>query len=138
MLMGRVMGIGGDFRLSHAHSHINLAGWVTHAIYGLYHRSDVRRCNTLPWFQAVVAVVSTPLFTIALTAYLLSGRQTKAFIIVAMLSGILVALAMCLFLVVVIADARAVSRGSGQEGFNGEWGAREVGVALSLARSPDS
>jgi hypothetical protein len=110
MIMGLVMGIGGDFALAHAHSHINLAGWVTLAIYGLYHRSYVRTRYTLPWFQAVLALISTPVFTIALTAYLLSGTQTKPYIVVAMLSGILVALSMCLFLVVVAMDALAEAR----------------------------
>jgi hypothetical protein len=110
MMMGLFMGIGGDFALAHAHSHINLAGWVTLAIYGLYHRSHVRVRYTLPWFQAVLALISTPVFTIALTAYLLSGTQTKPYIVVAMLSGILVALSMCLFLVVVAMDALSEAR----------------------------
>src|SRR5688572_14797867 len=101
MSMGIYMGIGGDFALAHAHSHINLAGWVTLAIYGLYHRGVVRVRNTLAWIQVSLALVATPLFTIGLTAYLLSGTQTKPFIVVAMLSGIAVAASMVLFLVVV-------------------------------------
>jgi hypothetical protein len=109
MAMGLVMGIGGDFSLSHAHSHINLAGWATLAIYGLYHRGMVRKRYSLAWSQAVLALTATPVFTFALTAYLLSGTQTKAFIIVAMLSGILVAISMALFLVVAINDARAAT-----------------------------
>lgn len=108
MIMGAAMGISGDFRLAHAHSHINLTGWVTLAIYGLYHRAHVRAPHTLPWFQAVLALISTPVFTIALTAYLLSGTEIKAFIVIAMLAGIVVALSMCLFLFVVITDARAL------------------------------
>lgn len=107
MAMGLFMGIGGDFSLAHAHSHINLAGWATLAIYGLYHRGVVRKRNALAWVQATLALVGTPLFTLALTAYLLSGTETKAFIVIAMLSGVLVAASMVLFLAVVIADARA-------------------------------
>lgn len=107
MAMGLFMGIGGDFTLAHAHSHINLAGWATLAIYGLYHRGVVRSRNSLAWTQAMLALVGTPLFTLALTAYLLSGTEIKAFIVVAMLSGLLVAASMVLFLVIVIADARA-------------------------------
>lgn len=117
MLMGLAMGIGGNFRLAHAHSHINLAGWVTLALYGLYHQNYNRRRNTLPWLQAMLALTSTPVFTAGLTAYLLSGTRVKAFIIVAMLSGIVVALSMCLFLVVVVVDARAAARGSGPNSF---------------------
>jgi drug/metabolite transporter (DMT)-like permease len=108
MAMGLFMGIGGDFSLSHAHSHINLVGWVTLAIYGLYHRGFVRKRYSPAWIQAVLALVATPIFTLALTAYLVSGTQIKAFIIVAMLSGILVAISMALFLFVAIQDARSV------------------------------
>jgi hypothetical protein len=107
MVMGLIMGISGDFGLSHAHSHINLAGWVTLAIYGLYHRGVARARNGLAWLQVTLALVGTPLFTVALTAYLLSGTQTKPFIVVAMLSGMMVAASMFLFLIVVILDARA-------------------------------
>jgi hypothetical protein len=108
MAMGLFMGIGGDFALRHAHSHINLAGWVTLAIYGLYHRGVVRTSNSLAWVQVALALIGTPLFTIALTAYLLSGTEVKPFIVVAMLSAILVAASMVLFLITVVADARAV------------------------------
>jgi hypothetical protein len=61
---------------------------------------------------------STPVFTVALTAYLLSGTQVREFIVVAMLSAIFVALAMCLFLVVVIADARAEAHKNGSANSN--------------------
>jgi hypothetical protein len=113
MAMGLYMGIGGDFALSHAHSHIQLAGWATLAIYGLYHRGVVRTRNRLAWVQVGLALIGTPLFTSGLTAYLLSGTETKPFIVVAMLSGILVAASMVLFLVVVIADGRVGRSGGG-------------------------
>jgi hypothetical protein len=109
MAMGLYMGIGGDFSLAHAHSHINLAAWATLAIYGLYHRGVVGAHNSLARLQAGLALVGTPLFTLSLTAYLVSGREVKAFIVVAMLSGILVAASMVLFLAIVIADARVRS-----------------------------
>jgi hypothetical protein len=108
MAMGLFMGIDGDFTLSHAHSHINLAGWVTLAIYGLYHRGVVRNSNSLAWSQVALALIGTPLFTLALTAYLLSGTAVKLYIVAAMLSAFLVAASMVLFLIIVIADARAV------------------------------
>jgi hypothetical protein len=108
MAMGLVMGIGGDFSLANAHSHINLAGWVTLALYGLYHRGAPRiRHVSLARLQVGLALIGTPIFTLALTAYLLSGTQIKTYIIIAMLSSILVAAAMVLFLALVIADVRA-------------------------------
>jgi hypothetical protein len=111
MAMGLFMGIGGDFSLRHAHSHINLAGWVTLAIYGLYHRGVVRKRNRLAWLQVWLAMVGTAVFTVALTGYLLSGTQTKPFIVIAMLGGILVAASMLLFLVIVLIDAREMRAG---------------------------
>jgi hypothetical protein len=107
MAMGLFMGIGGDFTLSHAHSHVNLAGWVTLAIYGLYHRGVARNSNALAWFQVTLALIGTPLFIAGLIAYLLSGTQTKPFIVLAMLSGLLVAASMVFFVIVVILDWRA-------------------------------
>jgi hypothetical protein len=56
MSMGLFMGIGGDFSLAHAHSHINLTGWVTLAIYGLYHSRHARARYSLGWCQAMLAL----------------------------------------------------------------------------------
>lgn len=39
MALGVGMGISGDFALGDMHAHINLVGWVTLAIYGLFYRA---------------------------------------------------------------------------------------------------
>ena len=57
--LGSAMGIGGDFTLAHAHAHINLLGWVTLALYGLYHRGVVRENNRLAWVQVGCALIGT-------------------------------------------------------------------------------
>lgn len=38
MVLGIGMGISQDFALADAHAHINLVGWVTLALYGLFYR----------------------------------------------------------------------------------------------------
>ena len=42
MSLGIFMGIRGDFTLVPVHAHINLLGWVSLALYGLYHRGVAR------------------------------------------------------------------------------------------------
>jgi hypothetical protein len=101
------MGISGDFTLAHAHAHINLLGWVTLALYGVYHRGVERRSNRLAWAQVGCTLVGTPLMTGGLTAYLASGTEARPFIVVAMLSSLLIVASTVLFLGVVILDARA-------------------------------
>jgi O-antigen/teichoic acid export membrane protein len=107
MLLGLFMGIGGDFGLGHAHSHINLAGWATLAIFGLYHRGAEREHSKLTRAQVALAMIGTPVFTVFLTAYLASGTQTKSFIVVALLGAIVLAASMMLFLAVVLRDVGA-------------------------------
>jgi hypothetical protein len=51
MVMGIVMGISQDFTLAPAHAHLNLLGWVTMAIYGLYHRGIGRTGGLAGWLQ---------------------------------------------------------------------------------------
>jgi len=51
MGLGIVMGISQDFTLAPAHAHLNLLGWVTMAIYGLYHRGAGRTGGFAGWTQ---------------------------------------------------------------------------------------
>src|ERR1043165_6895728 len=39
MAMGIAMAIGQDFTLAPAHAHLNLLGWVSLALYGLFYRA---------------------------------------------------------------------------------------------------
>jgi hypothetical protein len=104
--LGTAMGMLGDFTLAHAHAHVNLLGWVTLALYGLYYRGSSRQGDRLAGLQVGCALVGTTLMTTTLTAYLASGTETKPFIVVAMLSSLLVVAGAVLFLVVVVRDVR--------------------------------
>lgn len=106
MLLGSSMAIAGNFMLSHAHAHINLAGWATLALYGLYHRGVERRSETLARWQVWIGVIGTAIFTIALAFYLLSGTETKPFLLMSLVGGVATAVSMILFLVLIVKDVR--------------------------------
>lgn len=40
MGLGTVMGMSQDFTLAPVHAHINLVGWATHFLFGLYYRGE--------------------------------------------------------------------------------------------------
>jgi hypothetical protein len=73
--LGLYMGSVGDFALAHVHAHINLLGWVTLALYGLYHRGVPRGRSLAARAQMLLALVGTPVFIAGLTIYFLSGRE---------------------------------------------------------------
>lgn len=61
MSLGLYMGIRGDFTLAPAHAHLNLLGWVTMAVYGLYHRYVTRARNRLTWVKVACGAAGFPL-----------------------------------------------------------------------------
>ena len=104
MSLGIWMGMHEDFALAPVHAHINLLGWVTLALYGLYHRGVERPGNRLAWAQVGVAAAGVPLMTVPLAVYLVT--DIRGFIVVTMLSSFLVLAGMALFMAVVVADLR--------------------------------
>jgi hypothetical protein len=109
MNLGLYMGIQGDFTLVPVHAHINLLGWVTMSLYGLYHRGIQRESNRLGWIQVGCGTVGFLLMTLALGAYLVTGNGSFITVVIA---GALFALtAMVLFLVIVVTDATRRSVG---------------------------
>lgn len=107
MSLGLWMGMHEDFTLAPVHAHINLLGWVTLCLYGLYHRGVVRAGNALAWTQVSVAALGVPMMTGGLAAYLGAGSHAAPFIIG---GSLCVVSGMALFLVVLVADLRAASR----------------------------
>jgi hypothetical protein len=103
MSLGIWMGMHEDFTLAPVHAHINLLGWVTLALYGLYHRGVERAHNRLAWVQVATAALGVPVLTGGLAAYLATGAHTAPFIFA---GALLVISGMALFLVVVVADLR--------------------------------
>ena len=104
MSLGIFMGVRGDFTLVPVHAHINLLGWVSLALYGLYHRGVARADNRLAWTQVACAAVAVPVMTGAIAALLLTGSER--FVALAIFGSLLAMTGMALFLAVVIADLR--------------------------------
>ncbi len=110
MGLGIVMGISQDFTLAPAHAHLNLLGWVTMAIYGLYHRGAGRTGGFAGWTQVGSGALGAGLMAGGLGDYLSSGSDRAMPLVVA---GSLLALTgMVLFLGLVLADTLRRRAGS--------------------------
>jgi hypothetical protein len=112
------MGIAQDFTLSPAHAHLNLLGWVTMAIYGLYHRGAGRTGGFAGWLQAGSGAFGAAAMALGLAHYLATGSE--ALFLLALSGSFLAVLSMLLFLGLVLADARGRrSRGFQAEALSG-------------------
>lgn len=119
MNLGIWMGLSQDFTLAPVHAHINLLGWVTMALYGLYHRGAGRGDTALAWTQVGCATAGFPLMTGGLAYEFLTGDLSRVWMIKV---GALMAMAgMLLFLAIVVTDAarrnRATAVGGAQRSF---------------------
>jgi hypothetical protein len=104
MSLGIFMGLQQDFTLAPVHAHVNLLGWVTMSLYGLYHRGIARRSNRLAWVQAIAGGIGFPLMTAGLAAHLTGWSEALFGMIVA--GSLLVLISMALFLVILILDMK--------------------------------
>ena len=77
MAMGIYMGTMQDFTLAPAHAHLNLVGWVTMAIYGLYHRSKLGAAGRLRWVQAILGGLGAPAMAGGLALLLTSSAGSE-------------------------------------------------------------
>lgn len=107
MSLGIYMGISQDFTFAPAHAHLNLLGWVTMALYGLYHRGAQRGAHRLGWAQVACGAAGFPLMAGGLGVVLATGDHAAFPVIVA--GALLSLLGMALFLAVVLADLAAAS-----------------------------
>jgi hypothetical protein len=103
MGLGLYMGLSEDLTLAPAHAHLNLLGWVTMALYGLYHRGVSRERDRLAWAQVGCGAAGFPLMAGGLGAYLATG--SAAFIPVVLAGSVLAIGALALFVVAVLIDA---------------------------------
>lgn len=119
MGLGLYMGINQDFTLAPAHAHLNLLGWVTMALYGLYHRGAGRPAKRLGWAQVGCGAAGFPLMAGGLGFVLATGNHAAADVIVA--GALMSFLGMVLFLAVVVtgmvSDAAAIPADHDRRGF---------------------
>jgi hypothetical protein len=99
MIMGMAMGMAQDFRLMPAHAHLNLIGFVSLFLAGLYYQAVPQAAaSKLATWQAWIAVIGAIVFPIGICIVLLNGPHYEIYPIV----GSLVAFTgMLLFAIIV-------------------------------------
>jgi len=103
MIWGNVMGATHNHLASSAHAHLNLLGWVSMAIYGLFYRvAPQAAVGVLPrahfWLSLVGVMLMVPSLAIVLTQYQPGLAVAQPLLA---LSGVVILLSMLLFAVVV-------------------------------------
>lgn len=103
MGLGYWMGATEQFAASPVHAHINLLGWVSMALYGLFYRVQPSAAHGwLPQMHFWVAQVGLVIFMPALAAKLLGGPDLQAMANLGLIVGpSLTLLSMILFVVIV-------------------------------------
>lgn len=109
MGLGISMAVRQDFTLAPAHAHLNLLGWVSMALYGLWYRGAEILRPRLAWTQAAVATVGFVAMTVGLGAMLTTGNH--GFEAVISVGALFVVGGMALFLAQVLLE-RAQPRSS--------------------------
>lgn len=104
MSLGIFMATHQDFTLAPAHAHLNLLGWVSMALYGLWYRGAAIVRPRLAWTQALVATVGFVTMVGALGLLLVTGEH--AYEAAIGVGAVFALLGMLLFLVQVVTDAR--------------------------------
>ncbi|WP_343717622.1 hypothetical protein [Inquilinus sp.] len=97
MLLGIQMGMAHDFQLVPVHTHINLVGWVSLALFGIGYRLGFARTGTLAVIHFWVAAAGAILLPLGI--YLAVTREQQAVVII---GSLLTLASMLLFLVNVV------------------------------------
>ncbi|WP_026873088.1 hypothetical protein [Inquilinus limosus] len=105
MLMGIQMGIAHDFQLVPVHTHINLVGWVSLALFGAGYRLGLAKAGGLGVLHFWIAATGAILLPGGI--YLAVTRQQEAVVII----GSLLTLASMLLFLVNVLRARSTSAG---------------------------
>lgn len=100
MGLGLYMGISEDFTLTGAHAHINLVGWATHFLFGLYYRVEPANAKgRLPEVHFACAALGGILLPTGIIG-VLTDRATLAVVVIP--GALLTIASMLLFLAVVL------------------------------------
>ena len=76
MAWGMYMGSNEDFTLAQAHAHLNLVGWVTMALYGIFYALTRGTLSLgLAWTHYLVSTVGVALMIVGLTLFLAHGND---------------------------------------------------------------
>ncbi len=94
MLWGIQMAISGDHLYASAHAHLNLVGWVTLGLFGIYYRLTPSACaSRLAWVHAGVAILGVLVMVPGIVLVIGGGSP-----LLASVGAVLGVLSMALFL----------------------------------------
>lgn len=97
MLWGIQMSVTQDFSLSPAHAHLNLIGWATMGIFGLYYSITPQANSRLAVLHYILHTVAVLIFAPGIAMAI--SRQVETF---AKLGSLCVVASMILFVIVVL------------------------------------
>ncbi|MAZ14782.1 MAG: hypothetical protein CL535_00360 [Ahrensia sp.] len=99
MTMGIVMAASHDHSLAPAHAHLNLLGWVSMALYGLYYHAHPQvAARSIATAQVGLAVLSVVLLIPGIVIANLGGSEIPAVV-----GALLALISMVIFLVITVA-----------------------------------
>lgn len=105
MLLGIQMGMAHDFRLVPVHTHINLVGWVSLALFGIGYRVGLAKGGGLAVLHFWIALVGAILLPVGI--YLAVTQEQQAVVII----GSLFTLASMVLFLVNVLRARSTPTG---------------------------
>lgn len=110
MILGTYMGMNKDFTFGPVHAHINLVGWTTHFLFGLYYRAEPNNADgILPEAHFGCALLGGILLPLGITGAVTGSHGLES----AILPGtLLTVVSMLLFLVVVLRGWMRVRSGA--------------------------
>jgi hypothetical protein len=98
MAWGIQMAISQDHLMSGAHAHLNLVGWTTMALFGLYYRLTPQAAGTrLARLHAGIAILGVLVMVPGIAVAITTGQPSLAAV-----GALLTALSMAIFLVTVL------------------------------------
>jgi hypothetical protein len=103
MALGIGMGLSQDFSLTPVHAHLNLLGWVSMMLYGLYYRGLSKPVHRLAWAQVTIAIAGFAAMSGGLWFYLSAvGKAAQPIVVI---GACLTIGSMMLFIVILVLDS---------------------------------
>ena len=99
MSLGIYMGLAKDHSLTPVHAHLNLLGWVTMFLMGLYYRIHEQALGRLATLQVTASVAGYVSMMAGLATLISTGREV--FMPLVVVGSLLVWLGMLMFIVIV-------------------------------------
>ena len=99
MSLGIYMGLAHDHSLTPVHAHLNLLGWVTMFLMGLYYKTHEQALGRFAMLQVAASVAGYVFMMAGLATLISTGRE--AFMPLVVVGSLLVWLGMLMFIVTI-------------------------------------